>query len=75
MNWAELDAAGDTPGARQGHSMTTLADGTAVLFGGLDSSDDVKNDVYSLTVSGTNASWTSLNSQGETLQAHELVTA
>ena len=64
MNWAELDAAGDIPGARQGHSMTTLADGTPVLFGGDDGSSHL-NDVYTLTVSGTNALWASLNSQGD----------
>ena len=68
LNWAELDAAGDTPGARYGHTMTTLADGTAVFFGGFDGSNHL-NDAYTLTVSGTTASWASLSSQGDTPSA------
>ena len=34
VNWASLSSDGATPSARYGHSMTALADGTLVLFGG-----------------------------------------
>ena len=40
MNWAELDDAGDIPSGRETHSMTMLADGTVVRFGGLGGLDD-----------------------------------
>ena len=36
LNWASLSSDGATPSARSFHSMTALADGTAVLFGGSD---------------------------------------
>ena len=32
--WRELSSSGDVPSARSIHSLTVLADGTAVLFGG-----------------------------------------
>ena len=63
-SWVSLTSAGDTPNARYGHSMTVLADGTAVLFGGY--GYGFLNDVYKLTVSGSGASWASLNSAGDT---------
>ena len=72
MNWTELEAAGDIPDRRQQHTMTVLADGTAVIFGGYGWlyangwSHASYDDVYTLSVSGTNASWTSLTSQGGT---------
>ena len=44
--------------------MTALADDTSVLFGGYDG--DYLDDVYTLTVLGTTASWVSLTSQGDT---------
>ena len=48
--------------------MTALADGTAVLFGG-DSYGGRLNDMYTLTVSGTSATWASLSSDGATPSA------
>ena len=65
-SWVSLSSQGDTPSARYGHGMMALADGTAVLFGGRAGSIDYLNDVSTLTVSGTNASWASLTSQGDT---------
>ena len=53
------------PDARYGHTMTVLANGTAVLFGGF--ADSVYlNDVYKLEVSGTTATWTELLCAGAT---------
>ena len=65
VNWASLTGEGATPSGRYGHSMTALADGTLVLFGGSDGSAYL-NDVYTLTVSGTRATWASLSSAGAT---------
>ena len=65
---ASLSSDGATPSARTSHSMTALADGTAVLFGGYDG-DARLNDVYTLTVSGTSATWASLSSYGATPSA------
>ena len=67
-SWTSLNSQGDTPSGRYEHTMTVFADGTAVLFGGYDGSNYL-NDVYTLTVSGTTASWTSLNSQEDTPSA------
>ena len=67
--WALLSSGGDTPSARYYHSMTALADGTAVLFGGYGSGVGRLNDVYTLTVSGTSATWASLSSDGATPSA------
>ena len=68
-SWVRLTNAGDIPGARSEHTMTAFADGIAVLFGGFDGSSDYLDDVYSLTVSGTHATWASLTSQGDTPSA------
>ena len=68
VNWASLSSDGATPSGRYRHSMTALADGTAVLFGGNDAGNRL-NDVYTLTVSGTSATWASLNSDGATPSA------
>ena len=65
--WASLSSDGDTPSVRYRHSMTALAGGTAVLFGGYDGG--FLNDVYTLTVSGTRATWVSLSSDGDTPSA------
>ena len=62
--WTSLSSDGATPSVRSEHSMTALADGTAVLFGGRESSWADKNDVDTLTVSGTSATWASLSSDG-----------
>ena len=64
--WTSLSSDGATPSVRSEHSMTALADGTAVLFGGRESSWSDKNDVDTLTVSGTSATWASLSSDGAT---------
>ena len=66
--WASLSSDGDTPSARYAHSMTALADGTTVLFGGYSAVGRL-NDVYTLTVSGTSATWASLSSDGDTPSA------
>ena len=66
VNWAELEAVGDTPGGRCYHSMTVLADGTAVLFGGYNGSGFKLDDLYTLSVTGTTASWALLDSEGDT---------
>ena len=68
VNWASLSSAGATPSGRSGHSMTALADGTPVLFGGVSGSARY-NDVYTLTVSGTSATWVWLSSYGSTPSA------
>ena len=60
-----LLASGSIPDARDGHSLTLLADGTAVLYGGRDSSGSKKNDIYTLEVSSSDAIWTELNSSGD----------
>ena len=70
MNWAGLGAAGDVLSGRCCHSMTVLVDGTAVLFGG-DDDGNWLNEMCTLTVSTTTATWASL----ETLQAHDMITA
>ena len=44
------------PNGRQSHSLTVLADGTAVLFGGYDISE--LNDIYTMEVSNSDATWT-----------------
>ena len=67
--WASLSSDGDTPSARYAHSMTALADGTAVLFGGYSGAGGRLNDVYTLTVSATSATWASLSSDGDTPSA------
>ena len=67
--WASLSSDGDTPSARYCHSMTALADGTAVLFGGGGSDGGYFNDVYTLTVSGSSATWASPSSDGDTPSA------
>ena len=46
--WASLSSIGATPSARYRHSMTALADGTAVLVGGYDG--NYRNDVCTLTL-------------------------
>ena len=33
-DWTKLSGSGDVPTARHGHTLTTLADGTVVMFGG-----------------------------------------
>ena len=66
--WASLSSDGDTPSARYRHSMTALGDGTTVLFGGYGGGGYL-NDVYTLTVSGTSATWASLSSGGDTPSA------
>ena len=68
MNWTGLGAAGDVPSGRYSQSMTALANGTVALFGGR-SCCAFLNDVYTLTVSGTTASWASLSSEGGTPNA------
>ena len=50
--------------ADDSHTMTALGDGTTVLFGGWDGG--YLNDVYTLTVSVTSATWASLSSDGDT---------
>ena len=62
--WTELQSSGDVPSARSDHAMTTLLDGRVVVFGGSSVSGDV-NDVYTLEVSGTTATWTELVSEGD----------
>ena len=62
--WTELESSGDVPSARYSHAITTLADGSVVVFGGSALSGSV-NDVYTSEVSGTNASWTELESSGD----------
>merc|ERR1712012_1376716 len=57
--WLQLSSAGDVPVERQSHTLTVLQDGSAVMYGGL-SCDVVctrHNDIYTLTVSGTVATW------------------
>ena len=66
VNWASLSGDGAAPSGRYAHSMTALADGTAVLFGGYGLDGALFNDVYTLTVSGTRATWASLSSDGAT---------
>ena len=65
VTWTSLSSDGATPSARYSHTMTALADGTLVLFGGYDVNLYL-NDVYTLTVSGTSATWASLSSDGAT---------
>ena len=62
-NWTELSSSGDVPSGRYWHSLTVLADGTAVLFGGYDGSR--LNDIYTLEVSSSEANWTELSSSGD----------
>ena len=68
--WSQKTTAGDVPSARYGHAMAMLADDTPVMFGGLDDVEDAStNDVYTFTLSGSTATWTSLWSQGDVVPA------
>ena len=67
-SWTSLNSQGDIPVGREVHTMTVLADGTVVLLGGYDGSNYL-DDVYTLTVLETTASWVSLSSQGDTPSA------
>ena len=62
--WVQLSSVGDAPSGRQGHTMTVLHDGSAVMFGGNDEWYNM-NDIFSLTVSGTTATWVKLSSVGD----------
>ena len=62
--WVQLSSVGDVPSARQGHTMTLLAKSSAVMFGGNDEWYSM-NDIFSLTVSGTTATWVQLSSVGD----------
>ena len=66
--WSQKTTAGDVPSARFGHAMAVLADDTPVMFGGY-SYGGVTNDVYTFTLSGSTATWTSLWSQGDVVPA------
>ena len=63
--WSQLSSSGNIPGGLSGHTLSVLADGTAVLFGGRDGASR-NNDAYKLELSGTDAEWTSLNNLGDT---------
>ena len=63
--WRELSSSGDAPTGRYGHSLTVLADGTAVLFGGRGTGWSLHNDISTLEVSSSGATWTELSSSGD----------
>ena len=71
--WTQLSSSGAFPGGRYSHSMTVLAEGTVVMFGGNDNTYQPVNDVHQLTVSGTTAFWTELIQVWATLQSRGMV--
>ena len=56
-------ASGGKPDGRWFHSLTAFADGTAVLFGGIDGSRF--NDICTLEVSSTRVTWMELSISGD----------
>ena len=70
---SQKTTAGDVPSARYAHAMAVLADDTPVMFGGLldDVEDASTNDVYTFTLSGSTATWTSLWGQGDVVPARD----
>ena len=64
-NWTLLSNAGDTPSARFNHAMAALADGTLVVFGGLDNDFALVGGTCKLEVSDSAATWTLLSDTGD----------
>ena len=70
--WSQKTTAGDVPSGRYGHAMAVLADDTPVMFGGIADTGGFINDVYTFTLSGSTATWTSLSSQGDVVPSVRL---
>ena len=66
VEWMELSSSGDVPSGRSRHTMTVLHDGSAVMFGGYkEGTSHFLNDIYTLRVTGTIATWVQLSSSGD----------
>ena len=63
--WAQLSHAGDTPSARQYHEMTALPDGRIIMYGGYTEPAYSSEEIYTLDVSGSTATWTLLSNAGD----------
>ena len=55
--WTLNPSVGDAPTGRYAHTMTTLSESTALVFGGVESDGVLLHDVWLLTLSNASAVW------------------